>query len=403
MFENYKNRKLPTPIEGINCDKVDEYLFASQRFTNKLIKQFDLVNKLKEKNVGLIVNLQVEREHPNCGAVYKDGLDINGFSYSPVELEKNGIHVFYCGWIDFTPKSYFHMVKIVKKMFYYIHTLNKKVIVHCHAGMGRTGIVLACYKIFEKKISAENARKEISVGERKSCLKLGKQFIYCQEFEKFLEICRQNFFEKNKKDITIFKINEKILDMGDYKFKYFNDKNYIEYVPIFLLYIFDRINQIKIEKNYDAQTINHFLTNKEKNKEEELIIENLIKNINNYNFEEINKCTDIKVLGNILFKWLDNSINYVLAPKNIELIDKNNYSLSYQIFKDSTKNIINCISQFINLSKDNKNEKNDNIKDFLYIFTISLLGYSIKEMNDKNNMENIDKLNGILYFICNKN
>ena len=145
------------------------------------------------------------------------------------------------------------MIKIVKEMYYYIHTLNKKVIVHGHAGMGRTGITLACYKIFEKKIDAEKARKEISVGDRKSCLKLRKQFAYCQEFEKFLEISRQNFFEKNKKDITIFKINEKMLDVGNYKFFYFNDKNYIEYVPIFLLYIFDKIIKIKTEKKYDAK------------------------------------------------------------------------------------------------------------------------------------------------------
>ena len=80
----------------------------------------------------------------------KDWIKI-GFSYSNIELEKNGIHVLYCGWIDFTPNSFNHMIKIVKEMYYYIHTLNKKVIVHCHAGMGRTGITLACYKIFEKK------------------------------------------------------------------------------------------------------------------------------------------------------------------------------------------------------------------------------------------------------------
>ena len=37
-LENYKNRKIPSSIEGLNCDKVDDYLFSSQRLTNKLIK-----------------------------------------------------------------------------------------------------------------------------------------------------------------------------------------------------------------------------------------------------------------------------------------------------------------------------------------------------------------------------
>ena len=48
------------------------------------------------------------------------------------------------------------MVKIVKKMYYYIHTLNKKVIAHCHVGMGRTGIARKIFRnietIFVKKI-----------------------------------------------------------------------------------------------------------------------------------------------------------------------------------------------------------------------------------------------------------
>ena len=105
-LENYKSRKIPTPIEGLNCDKVDEYLFSSQRLSNELIKQYDLINKLKELNVGLIVNCQVSGEHPNCGTVYNIGLDKNGFSYSNFELEKNGIHVLYSGWISFTPTSY---------------------------------------------------------------------------------------------------------------------------------------------------------------------------------------------------------------------------------------------------------------------------------------------------------
>jgi len=401
LFENYKNRKNPTPIEGLNCDKIDDHIFASQRLTNELIKQFDLCNKLKEINVGLIVNLQVKGEHPNCGAVYNQGLDINGFSYSPIELEKNGILVFYCGWIDFTPKTFNHMINIVKKMYYYIHILNKKVIVHCHAGMGRTGIVLACYKIFEKKISAEIARKEISIGERKSCLKLGKQFVYCEEFEKYLELSRENFYDKNKKDITIFKINEKMLDVGNYKFKYFNDKNFIENIPVFLLYIFDKIVEIKKEKNYDEKIINTLLTNKELDKEEELIMENLIININKNNWKEIDKIVNLKILGNILFKWLNNSINYILAPKEIYLIDMNNYPLFYNKFNNSIKSIIDCISRFIKLIKDNSKEKSDNIKNFRNMFISSLLGYSISEIVNKKNIETINKLNNIIDYVIN--
>ena len=159
-FENYKNRKIPTPIEGLHCDIIDDNLFASQRLTNRVINKFNLINKLKELNVGVIVNTEEKGEHPLCGDSHDDGLDSSGFSYSISLLEKNGIDILLCGWKDLTiPDSFNHLIKIVKKMYYYINTLSKKIIVHCHAGFGRTAIVLCCYKIFTKKISANNVRK----------------------------------------------------------------------------------------------------------------------------------------------------------------------------------------------------------------------------------------------------
>ena len=97
------------------------------------------------------MNCQVEGEHPNCGSIYNEGLDKNGFSYSNIELEKNGIHVLYCGWIYFTPKSYNHMIKIVKEMYYYIHTLNKKVIDTVMLGWEELELFWLVIKYLKKK------------------------------------------------------------------------------------------------------------------------------------------------------------------------------------------------------------------------------------------------------------
>ncbi len=391
-LEDFKSRKIPSSIEGLNCDQIDNYLYASQRLTNQLIKKYDLVNKLKELNVGLIVNCEEKGEHPYCGTVFKDGLDENGFAYSTKELEKNGIHVLLCGWVDFVaPDSFNHMVKIVKEMYHYTHILNKKVIVHCHAGMGRTGSSLACYKIYSQKLNAENARKEIRKGTRKNCLGDGLQYSYVQEFEKFLEVSKENFF-KNKKDITIFKINEKIFDVCNYKFRYFNDKKIIDNVPIFLLFIFDRIVQLKNEQKINEGNMSILLLTKKIDNNDEEIIENLIKEINEYNWESINKIEDIKVLTKILFKWLNNSINYVINPNEISIINNNDYAGGFNKLKEQSKEVINCIKFFLDSIKDNKNEKNDNFKDFIDIFVPCLLGYSTKEKNDKNMLENIDKL-----------
>ena len=391
-LEDFKTRKIPTPIEGLNCDKVNDFLYASQRLNNQIIKKYDLIKKLKEANIGLIVNCEEKGEHPFCSTPYTDGLDPNGFAYSFIDLEKNGINVLRCGWRDFfAPESFHHIIKIVKKMYYYIHTLKKGILVHCHAGFGRTAITLCCYLMFEKKINAEEARKMVRKGQRARCLGGDVQFHYCQEFDEYLDITRKNFFEKNRKDITIFKINEKILDIGEFKFLHFKDNKYKEYVPLFLLYIFDRIIQIKIEKKLDNKSLINSLIEKEVNKDDEINMKNLIKEINKHNWDSINNCQDLKLLGKLLFKWLNNSINYIINPAHILSIDETKYSLSFESLNDSDKINIQCINKFLLLLDENWNENKD-IKEFIEIFIPALLGYSSLESNDQIKHKNVEKL-----------
>ena len=398
-IEDHKCRRIPTPIEGLNCDKIDDYLFASQRLTNKVINQFDLINKLKELNVGLIVNCEEKGEHPFCGDPYYDGLDESCFAYSTSILEKNGINVLLCGWNDLgVPDSYNHLVKIVKKMYYYINVLNKKIIVHCHAGFGRTAIVLACYYIFTKKVNAEKARKLIRKGGRSRCLGSHIQFKYCREFAKYMETNRENFFEKNKKDITIFKINEKMLDVGNYKFVYFGEDNYIKYIPVFLLYIFDRIIQIKNKDKLSEKNIYDNILNENAYKEDEEKINNIIGEINKSNWEEVNKCEDLKLLNNILFKWLNHSIKYVINPKDISNLSEQSDSSNYNTLKESAKAIIDCIGIFFDLIRDEKNMGNNEfVGNYLKKFVPTLLGYSYEDCkNSEEKSNNVKKLNNLI-------
>ena len=192
--------------------------------------------------------------------------------------------------------------------------------------------------------------------------------------------------------LDIFKINEKVLDIGNYKFLYFNDKIFIEHIPIFLIYILDRIIQIKTEKNIDEKTLNNYLIDKEKNKEEELKIEVLKKEINNYNWDEINKCQDIKTLGKLLFIWLNNSIKYVINPNEVLSIDDKSYPLYIENLKTTMKNTLIFITKFILLIIGNKSENIDEFKDFLTIFISSLLGKSSKLKSKQQKVEKIISL-----------
>ena len=182
-YENFRNHKNPA-IYGLNSDKIDDNIYASQRPANSLIKEYNLISKFKELNIGLIVNLQLPGEHPYCGPI--DKLDESGFAYSPSLFESEGIHVGLYGWKDMNiPNSLNHMLEIVKSMYYYIHHLKKKVLVHCHAGYGRTGIVIACFKIFDESISAEVAKNEIRKI-RPKCIQNKDQLLYCINFQEYI-------------------------------------------------------------------------------------------------------------------------------------------------------------------------------------------------------------------------
>ncbi len=47
------------------------------------------------------------------------------------------------------------MLNIVNVMAYALEDKNEKVAVHCHAGLGRTGLTIACYLIFSENIPAD--------------------------------------------------------------------------------------------------------------------------------------------------------------------------------------------------------------------------------------------------------
>jgi len=167
--ENWKNHKNPAII-GLNCDEVAPEIYASQRPSTILIKQYNLVQKFKEKNIGLIVNLQLEGEHPICGP--NKVLESSGFSYNPNDFICEDIQCRISGWEDMTvPESLVYMLDIVKDMAYTVFCLKKKVLVHCHAGYGRTGMAIACYLIYTTNRHYEDIIQQIRIARPQSIQK----------------------------------------------------------------------------------------------------------------------------------------------------------------------------------------------------------------------------------------
>jgi protein tyrosine phosphatase domain-containing protein 1 len=177
--ENWRNNP-KTAINGLNCDLIEDFIFASQRPSTVLIKEYNLIDSFKEKNISLIVNVQREGEHPYCGP--NNGLESSGFSYDPDDFIKEGIDVIHSGWKDMgVPDSASFILRIVKEI-YEVVSKKQRVLVHCHAGYGRTGIVIACFLIYYYEYTAEKA-VELLRSTRKKCIEKQEQFDYCKMFE----------------------------------------------------------------------------------------------------------------------------------------------------------------------------------------------------------------------------
>ncbi len=96
-YENWKNNPDPA-IRGLNSDFITPSLIASQRLSNRLIAEFDLMKQFKayvslpahacasSMKIKAVINVEEPGEHPKCG----DGIDPRtGFSYDPEILQRS--------------------------------------------------------------------------------------------------------------------------------------------------------------------------------------------------------------------------------------------------------------------------------------------------------------------------
>ena len=103
---------------------------------------------MKELKVGAIFNLQEPGEHALCG----DGLvsDQIGFSYDPEVFNNAGIAYFNNFWEDHAVTDFSRILMICHQIDFFIKK-GQRVFVHCHAGMGRTAIIIIAYLIYCKR------------------------------------------------------------------------------------------------------------------------------------------------------------------------------------------------------------------------------------------------------------
>uniref|UniRef100_UPI003AADE448 protein tyrosine phosphatase domain-containing protein 1 n=1 Tax=Centroberyx gerrardi TaxID=166262 RepID=UPI003AADE448 len=139
-------------IRGLFSSWVTEDIVAMTRPSTHLIEKFNIIEQFKRLNIRSIINMQFPGEHAHCGPPLDPE---SGFTYSPHVFMDNEIFFYNFGMPDFGVSSLVGMIDGVKVLAFAVK--EGRVAVHCHAGLGRTGVLIACYLIYTLRISASEA------------------------------------------------------------------------------------------------------------------------------------------------------------------------------------------------------------------------------------------------------
>ncbi|KAJ3169020.1 hypothetical protein HDU87_000894 [Geranomyces variabilis] len=169
-------------LDGLYSNWITPSILAMQRPSTRLMAAFGLPAAFRAAGLASIFNLEEAGEHAACG----DGIEAaSGFSYMPEAWMNAGVFYYNFGWQDMNVPDFSHMLSIAQVMAYALED-GQKIAVHCHAGLGRTGLAIACYLVYglnmesNKAIALVRKNRPLSVQTR-------KQVLFVQQFEEHIK------------------------------------------------------------------------------------------------------------------------------------------------------------------------------------------------------------------------
>ncbi|XP_057673666.1 protein tyrosine phosphatase domain-containing protein 1 isoform X2 [Corythoichthys intestinalis] len=174
-------------IKGLYSSWVTDHLLAMSRPSTEIIEKYNIIEQFKRNGIKTVINLQIPGEHANCGNPLEPQ---SGFSYNPEVFMENNIYFYNFGWSDYGVANLTTVLDIVKVMAFALQ--EGKIAVHCHAGLGRTGVLLACFLAYATRMTANQAILYIRA-KRPGSVQTRSQLTCVREFVQFLGPLRSVF------------------------------------------------------------------------------------------------------------------------------------------------------------------------------------------------------------------
>ncbi|KAK7127695.1 hypothetical protein R3I93_020314 [Phoxinus phoxinus] len=174
-------------IKGLYSSWITDNLLAMARPSTEIIEKFNIIEQFHMCGLKTVINLQRPGEHASCGSTLEPE---SGFTYRPEVFMEAGIYFYNFGWKDYGVASLTTILDMVKVMSFAMQ--EGKMAVHCHAGLGRTGVLIACFLVFTSRMSADQAILFVRA-KRPNSIQTRGQLLCVREFAQFLVPLRSVF------------------------------------------------------------------------------------------------------------------------------------------------------------------------------------------------------------------
>uniref|UniRef100_A0A8C6T6D3 Protein tyrosine phosphatase domain-containing protein 1 n=1 Tax=Neogobius melanostomus TaxID=47308 RepID=A0A8C6T6D3_9GOBI len=174
-------------IKGLYSSWITDNLLAMARPSTEIIEKYHIIEQFRSCGLKTVINLQRPGEHASCGNPLEQE---SGFTYKPEIFMEAGIYYYNFGWKDYGVASLTTILDMVKVMSFAVQ--EGKMAIHCHAGLGRTGVLVACYLVFTSRMSADQAILFVRA-KRPNSIQTRGQLLCVREFAQFLIPLRSIF------------------------------------------------------------------------------------------------------------------------------------------------------------------------------------------------------------------